>query len=315
MPSIAHRAALEAASQVRTIDEPLLAAMLARDEARELFDWLQGLSFVLRGRRGIFLHDLARETLAADLRWRNPPWYRELHNRARTFYGMLLAQNNRVAQQQALIDLIFLHDNPLIRSLFVWNDVGGIVEDSARPDDWPALEAMVERHEGADAARLARAWFAEQPAGVTVFRDEYGAPAGFNFFATLQGDTPAVDEPGAAAIVRFMGSQPALEAHEFVAIARFWMDREAYQNISPTQTLIFVAAVRYVLTTPGLAASFHVFAEPDAWLVAGQQLGFERLPEADFEVGGRRYGVFCRNWRAQSPQAWLTALAEHETRT
>jgi hypothetical protein len=34
-------------------------------------------------------------------------------------------------------------------------------------------------------------------------------------------------------------------------------------------------------------------------------IGFPRAPEADFEVGGRRYGVFAHDWRAEPPLAWI----------
>src|SRR5262249_36766682 len=127
-PSVAHRAALEACSQVRVTSEPLLAAMLAVDEARELFEWLRDLSFVSAGPRGIFPPDLAREALAADLKWRNPPWHHELHRRARGFYMNEFAHAHGHEQYVALLDLIFLHDNPLIRSAFSWNDIGGLLE-------------------------------------------------------------------------------------------------------------------------------------------------------------------------------------------
>jgi DNA-binding SARP family transcriptional activator len=312
VPSVAHRAALEAASQVRAVDESLLAAMLARDEARELFEWLQSLSFVSRGRRGVFLHDLAREALAADLRWRNPPWYRELHERARVFYAEAFERGSRTAQQQALLDLIFLHESLLIRSLFAWNDIGGLAEHLARPDDWPALEAMIRRHEGDESARIAAGWFAAQPGRVSVFRSGDGTPVGFNQIIALgPGDDDAGD-PCVAAVLRFVRTQPPLATGETIAIDRFWMDDTAYQDISPTQGLIFVAATRYVLTTPGLACSFHVFADPDAWHQTIDQVRFQRLPEADFSVGGRRYGVVYHDWRAESPQAWLAALTEQE---
>jgi hypothetical protein len=38
------------------------------------------LSFVELSREGLFPHDLAREALVADLRWRNPDWNMELHH-------------------------------------------------------------------------------------------------------------------------------------------------------------------------------------------------------------------------------------------
>ena len=38
-------------------------------------------------------------------------------------------------------------------------------------------------------------------------------------------------------------------------------------------------------------------------------------PAVDFEVGGRRYGVFGHDWRATPPTAWLNLLAEREIHT
>jgi DNA-binding SARP family transcriptional activator len=305
VPSVAHRAALEAASQVRALSEPLLA--------RELFDWLRGLSFVSHGRRGLFPHDLAREALAADLRWRNPPWYRELHERARDYYSGVFARSGRAEQQQVLLDLIFLHDNPLMRSLFSWSDIGGLSEDTPRAADWPELLTMVRRHEGDEAAGIAERWFRRQPEGVTVFRDA-GGVAGFNAIITVRPGDDAGGDPCVAAALHFLAGRPALAEGQYLAIDRFWMERAAYQGVSAAQGLIFVAATRYVLTAPGLAYSFHVFADPEFWAPAVDQVHFSRLPEATFVVGGRSYGVFFHDWLAEPPAHWLAALAEIEVR-
>ena len=43
-------------------------------------------------------------------------------------------------------------------------------------------------------------------------------------------------------------------------VNRFWMDQSAYQGISATQGMIFLAVVRFLLTTPGLAY-FYLDAE------------------------------------------------------
>lgn len=314
VPSIAHRATLEAASQVRIVDEPLLAAMLARDEARELFDWLRGLSFVSRGRRGIFLHDMAREAMAADLRWRNPPWCRELHDRARAFYLERFEGGAPTAQQQALLDLIFLHDNPIFHALFSWQAIEGLREDTARPDDTPRLLGFVRRHEGEQSARIAAGWFARQPGGVSVVRGDDGAPVGFNLMLALGPDEPAEGDPCVEAIRRFLEREKPLAPGQIIAIDRLWMDGEHYQGVSPAQGLIFVAATRYLLNSPQVAYSFHVFAEPESWAPALEQVRFRRLPEADFGLDGRRYGVFCHDWRAEPARAWLAALAEQELR-
>jgi transcriptional regulator with XRE-family HTH domain len=313
--SSTHLTALEACAEVRVINEPLLAALLAISDVRALFKWLCSLSFISIGPRGIFPHDLARDALVADLKWRNPAWHQELHRRSRMFYLDEFAHSQGHAQQMALLDLIFLHDNPLVRSTFTWSELGGLVEDLPRTEDWPTLIEMVRRHEGEESAELARLWFAHQPEGIVVFRDSVGALAGFNCFVVLRpSEQELIDsDPCTAAIWRFVQSQPPLADGQFIAIQRFWMDRDGYQAISPTQGMIFVTSTRYMLTTPGLAYSFHVWVNADQWIATGNRVFIRRLPEADFTLGMHRYGIFVHDWRAQPPQAWLDALAERET--
>lgn len=107
VPGPAHRAALEAVALVRVTTEALLAEMLAIPDAHELFEWLRGLSFIESGREGIFPHDVVREVLVTDVRWRHPDWYAELHRRARMFYQQRLQQVHGAAQQRILLDYIF----------------------------------------------------------------------------------------------------------------------------------------------------------------------------------------------------------------
>jgi hypothetical protein len=313
VPSLAHRAALEACSQVRTMTEPLLAAMLDAPDAREVFEWLRDLSFVFSGARGLFPHDLAREALAADLKWRNPRWKLELHSRARRHYMAEFERSQGHAQHQALLDLIYLHDSPLIRSIFTWNEIGGLVEDTPRAADLPALLEMVRAHEGQESAQLAQAYFAHQPESVAVFRDDSGEVTGFTCFVTVRpGEVPLQDDPCMLAVQRYLRTLPELEEGQLVAVQRFWMARESYQGVSPTQGMIFVASTRYVLTTPGLAHSFHVHGFPDAWAPMLSQVLIEREPAADFTLAGRSFGVFTHDWRACPPQYWLELLAERE---
>jgi len=150
---------------------------------------------------------------------------------------------------------------------------------------------------------------------VVVFRDGGGAVIGFNCFLVLRPEERAWSEadPAAAAIWHYLDTQPPLDEGQFVAVARFWMDKDAYQDVSPAQGMIFVSAIRYMITTPGLAYTFHVWAKADLWIPAARQVLFHRLPEADFMVGERQFGMYLRDWRAQPPAAWLDALAERET--
>jgi hypothetical protein len=97
--------------------EGLLADVLGTADAPALFEWLRRVSFVEHGPEGLFPHDLAREVLDADLRWRDPESFRDLHGRVlRSLVGRLQARTGR-EQQRAYFDLIYLsRNNPLMRA-------------------------------------------------------------------------------------------------------------------------------------------------------------------------------------------------------
>lgn len=75
------RELLQAASLVRTFDEELLTAMVGRVRA-ETFDALCDLSVVRLTATGTRLHDVVRQTVSAELRWRAPERYAQLRRRA-----------------------------------------------------------------------------------------------------------------------------------------------------------------------------------------------------------------------------------------
>lgn len=72
---------LQAASLVRTFDEEMLTAMAGHHTA-ESFDALCELSVVRVTPAGARVHDVVRQTLSAELRWRAPERYSALRRRA-----------------------------------------------------------------------------------------------------------------------------------------------------------------------------------------------------------------------------------------
>ncbi len=320
VPGPAHRAALEACALVRYTTEALLSELLGFPDVHELFAWLRELSFVESGTHGLFPHDLAREILVTDLRWRNPPWYAELHHRARRYYNARLQQAGPLEQQTVLIDYIYLHrDNPIVRPFFVQlqsQHQGGatVVVDAAQPADHAAILEVISTHEGPASAEHAARWLASQPDNVLVFRDTTGHVAGVLVqvaLARAAEDDRACD-PGTVAAWAYLEQHAPLRPGEEATIFRFWMARDSYQAISSTQSLIFVHMVRHYLTTPGLAFTFLPCAVPEFWAPIFAYADLARLPEADFYAGGRRYGVYGHDWRAVPPMAWLALLAERE---
>lgn len=315
VPSPAHRAALEACCLVRVTTEGLLAAMLGAPEAHELFEWLRGLSFIEAGPHGLFPHDLARDAMAADVRWRNPEWYGELHRRARADYVTRLQRTAGSAQQQTLFDLIYLHrDNAVVRPVFEWSGGGNLQLEPFREGDQPALLAMVTQHEGSDSAQWAAFWLARQPQQAQVVRDGAGKPVGFSMALPLQAlrAEDRESDPATRAGWRYLQTHAPLRPGEVTTHFRFWLAGESYQSVSPVQSLLFVNVVRHYLTQPGLAFHFFPCAQPEFWAAVFAYADLHRLPEADYAIGGRTYGVYGHDWRVVPPSAWLSLLAERE---
>ena len=119
-------------------------------------------------------------------------------------------------------------------------------------------------------------------------------------------------DPAAAAAWSHLQRHAPLRAGERATLFRFWMAEDTYQAVSPVQSLTFIQAVNHYLTTPGLAFTFFPTAEPEFWAPVLAYADLARLSEADFEVGGRRYGTYGHDWRAMPPVAWLTLLGERE---
>ncbi len=317
VPGPAHRAALEACALVRVTTESLLAEMLNMPRPDDLFDWLRSLSFIETRPGGLFPHDLARDMLVADLRWRNPEWYSELHRRARVHYTQHLESGHGPEQQLALFDLVFLHrDSATVRPFFEWQTSGRMLPDTLRDADGSALLEMVTRHEGPASAQLAAHLLEQQPENVIVFRDAEGLAIGFVTLVNMNELTPADLEVdwALASAARYLRQHAApLRAGEVASYFRFWMAGDTYQGVSPTQSLIFITMVRHYLTTPGLAFTFIPCADPEFWAGVFGYADLARLPTADFELDGRRFGVYGHDWRVTPPAAWLELLAERET--
>lgn len=74
-------------------------------------------------------------------------------------------------------------------------------------------------------------------------------------------------------------------------------------------------ALRQFLTRPRLAFTFFACGTASDWESVFGYVEIPRLPGAEFEVSGRHYGVFGRDWREVPATLWLARLAEKETDT
>jgi hypothetical protein len=307
------RDVLELCALVRVTTEAFVSEVVGAERAPELFAWLRGLSFVEETPLGLAPHDLARDIIAAELRWRNPDLYSELHHKARAYYADRLERAVGPSQQAVLFDYIYLHrESPMMQPFFQWNARPNAFLDQAKPSDEEAVVALVRKHEGEESARWASYWFRRQLGGFWVVRDSQGKPGvvGLLDVVTLE-EGESTDDPAIVAAQPILSHTP-LRPGERGLYFRFWMAADEYQSVSPIQSLIFVAIVQHYFATPALGVTLIALAQPEFWAPMFDYALHRRALDADFAVAGRRYGVYAHDWRALPAKTWLDRLSEQE---
>jgi AAA ATPase domain len=313
VPDGRHRRVLGACAVARCTTEALLRDVLDEGDVHDVFSWLRELSFIESRHDGVAPHDLARDVLDADLRWRDFDRYKQVFRRVREHSLALARTTGGRAQQRAIFDLKFLFRQARIAMAPVeWGSWGEYYPEPARAEDRGSILELVRAWEGEQSAAIAARWLDRQPAGFFVIRDLDGGVRGMLAILDLARSFPEdVDaDPGARAAWDFAhGSAPPRRGEAFT-LCRFVVDRSCYQGPSPTLNATPILSLQNQLSTPNLSWDFLALAEPDRWdeyFAAGD---LPRAEGADFSVGDRRYGLFAHDFRKVPVDVWIELWTE-----
>ena len=313
VPDDRQRRVLGACVVARCTTEALLRDVLGQSDVHDLFGWLQELSFIESRPDGVALHDLARDVLDADLRWRDFDRYKQVFRQVREHSLARARTTTGRAQQRAIFDLKWLFRQARIAMAPVeWGSWGEYYPEPARPADRGPILDLVRTWEGEQSAAIAARWLDRQPAGFSVIRDLDGGVRGtLGVIDLAQASPEDVDaDPGARAARDFVHRLAPPRRGEAFTLCRFVVDRNCYQGPSPTLNATPVLTLQKELTTPNLAWDLLALAEPERWdeyFAAGD---FPRAEGADFSVGGRRYGLFAHDFRKVPVEMWIELWTE-----
>lgn len=331
VPSAAHREALQVAAHSRVTTEGLLRAAVpaaggvsgageapgAAADATALFDWLRGLSLVESHAEGLVLHDIARDVLEIDLRWRDEAAYRDLHRRVRRHIITRMQATSGAEQIRVFRDLVHLHrHNPLFTPYHTWQE-DALVERSLRPDDVDELVALTAQRDGPETAALVRFWSARAPEDFVVCEPTGGGPIA-GFFALLRLASPSREEWAADPVVRILADH--IERHallrpgEHVLVGRFIVSREDHGRPSPTMDLVqVVSTTRSIFPPyPAMTAVLPPGLDGAFWEPTMTYIGWPPLPGVEVEIDGRTAPLFVHDWRVMPPDAWLDVMGDRE---
>jgi energy-coupling factor transporter ATP-binding protein EcfA2 len=321
VPSPVHRRALELCAHARMTAEHLLSEVLELEDAHAIFDWLCSLSFIEQGPQGIFPHDLAREVIDADLRWRNPESYRQMHARIREFIVRGIMQSQGMEQQRRCFDLIYMHRKSPVMSQYIdWASLGEVSAEPATVEDYPVVLDIIGRFEGEESVSIARYWLQRQPESFIVFRGRDKQCQGFLVALSFTGYPEPEDQAADPAIRNICGYLRAygpVRPDERVSIYRFWSGHQTYQVASGAHNMVAAVSIIHWLTPPWYAWSVMCGRSDgeEYWTPMFRYIGFNRASEADFQTDNHRYMIWGHDWRVEPLPVWQEIMTEREMAT
>ncbi|MDH6228285.1 MULTISPECIES: ATP-binding protein [Streptomyces] len=307
VPSPEHRLALEVAAHAMTTTEGLLRAVLGPERGAELFTWLRRLPVADWGRQGVYLHDLVSEAVDADLRWRDPQGYEEMHRRVGHH---LLEQARTASPAEAMVairEISHLKRYGPMGEYFRMSREGDYHEDVLRPGDHDAVRRLITEAEGPESAAVVDFWLERRPEAFWMYRaSATGEPVAFMTWLRLSEPRPdelAADPVLAQAWEHTLRAGP-LRPGEHLMLARFLIHPPAYYDISPVLHLMQLRICADYIRSTALAWSFIISPFPRRWEALMEHLGHERATALPWP-NGHTYTLFACDWRITPLSIWF----------
>ncbi|WP_406192987.1 ATP-binding protein [Kitasatospora sp. NBC_01560] len=308
VPTSAHRRALEVAAQAHSTSEELLAAVLPEEDVHRLFAWLRELPFMESTPQGLYPHDAARETLAADLRWRAPNAFETMRQRLADEYLRLLREAPEQRGWTVTDELFYLfREGKTLARLRTWSREDEVHERPLTPDDLDVVLRMTEETEGPASAELVRYWAQRQPQAFSVYRlVSTGRVVAFTARLALPAPPDAEDvatDPVVAAAWAYTEADRPVSPGDHIGVSRFSVYPGRYQVPSRVIDLSSSRAQAEAARARGRAYGFAVYQDAETW--AERVRGTLTDTGARPRVGAYTYGVFAVDWRRIPVETWL----------
>jgi hypothetical protein len=306
VPSESHRRALEICAQVLTTREDLLRSVLG-DRAPGLFRWLRAQPYIEAGADGLRPHDLVRDLLIADLRWRDPSGWQGLVARIRPHIVQRAIHARGAEVLPSQMALTYLHrSGPVLTDFLTWRGQGTVHETPYRPEHRAALVAMAARQRSAAEMAALTFWLDRQPGAFFVFcRPADAEPVAF--VAWLDLSEPDAEEtaadPQIGALWNHVERHGPPRPDRRLAVQRFLVLADGPPRPGPVMDLVSMRCVAVCLHDPRVTWTFVVMPDAGFWAPLLEYVDHRRLT-------GDMSHVFAHDWWTTPPEAWLDLLLE-----
>lgn len=310
------RRVLNAASVVRRTTLSLLSAMLPDASPQDAYERLRALPFVTMSREGLHVHDTMQQTIAAALKAADPTTYRE-HRRAA--WRQLRTEFRNVGTSEMwryTADMLYIIENPVTHNAFFPPKADLLAVEAAGPADGAAIEAIIARHEGEEAAAWLLGWWRRAPRAFRVVRDQQGVLTGF--YALFEAASADIDVASMEAdpvlrswLAHLRRSPVAADAR--VLFCPCWLSAADGEAPSPEQGAIWIDMKRsYTEMRPRLRRIYMPVVDIATYAPIAGGLGFRVIEDAGASLDGKTYHAAMLDFGPQSVDGWLAGLVATE---
>jgi len=317
VPSPTHRFALHVCAHAYVTTQELLRVIMPGYDAAELFSWLRVQPFIESGPAGLYPHDIVRDVLDADLRWRDPAAYESIHRgiRMHVLDGLSARGTDGAATVASMRSVRHLLRHSGVPTQYLTAHGESAAEESRlRPSDRAAVLAMAASTEGPESARIVEFWMRRQPSAFSVYRHRAtGSPVAFMSWLKLRKrrDLEIESDPVVAAAWEHTQRTAPVRSGDHISVARHLIYPACYMRPSPVMDLMQVRMLGGYLGEPDLAWSYVAVANPELWQPWMAYLNLTRVPHSP-SVDGHQFGVYGHDWRLEPPEAWRDRHVVHE---
>ncbi|MEQ6900812.1 ATP-binding protein [Nocardioides sp. YIM 152588] len=312
------RRALHVCGHARRVDRALLREVLDLDEdaADALLTWLRERPYAEAHPDGLTVHDVVRDALDHDLRWRDREAFADLHRRVRGTILRRIEQGTAAEAHRAANDLLFLHrGNPTATALYAFADLGSLVPRPVTPETHAQAVEAFGRSEGPARRAAAAHWLALQPGAGHLVEDARGDLRGALVHPVLSEASPEerAADPVAAFGWEAISRRRPPEPREVVfhwAIA----DVVSPDRLGGFSDVVAAVSLR-AWTVPRLGWVLVSSLWHETWAPIWTYIGFEPLGEVAVtgpEGEPRTVGVWARDFARSDYSDWLEGLAARE---
>jgi len=305
--------AVEAATTVRRVTEPLLRAMLSISDVRNIFSNLQALPFTDVTTEGLIFQDVVRETISKELERRDPERYRRFRKSAYTYFTR---ESHRAAANtlwQYTADLLYMIENPIARGAFFPEGATDLRVEPATADDAADIHQIAKSRETTESSRLIELWWQHHPETFNLAKSPDGQAQAFYiiFEPEKVSRTLLEKDPFTAAWLQHLKENP-IEEDERILFCRRWLDRSSGEIPTPAVGACFLDIKRtYMELRPSLRRIYYPVIDLATFEPILFPLGFGAL-EKKITLGETTYHTLMNDFGPSSIDGWLAKIIGQE---